>query len=615
RRIEPIAIIDTKGWGPLPAVEIVKKMGIVRSDDPRLEDAKKVIYREGFHTGRMNQACGEYAGLPVERAKDLMREMMISRGEAELFYDLSDEVICRCGRPVVIKKVPDQWFIDYGSGWLTEDSKRHASTMHILPSEYYANIQGVLDWFRERACVRQGNWLGTRFPFDDKWIIEAISDSTLYPIYYLVSKYFNEGSLRLDQLTEEFFDFVFLGKGDAEAVSEGTRIDLELVRRIRADVEYWYPLDINLGGKEHMTVHFPAFLMNHVGVLEEKYWPRGIFVNWYIIGKLGKISKSKGGAEPIPGAAEHFGVDPLRLYYAHIASPFADVEWDEEAIENYRARMERLSKTAEELKGLDGKGEMDSIDHWLLSRLNTRVARIRTGMREYDLRGMANEVYFEMMNDVRWYVRRGGSNTRVASRVLDAWTRLMAPITPHTAEEIWKGLRKECFVSLSNFPSVISDEIRLDIEQAEEFLREAMADAGEILKVTGISPTRITFYTSPAWKRRVFARAIEMARAKELSIPSLTKATMADPEAKSRGKETADYARKTAEALVKCSPEELDRLGVIFDEFGYLMGATAFMAQEMSCEIAIYTADDPNAPDPQRKARAAQPRRPAIFVE
>ena len=114
-----------------------------------------------------------------------------------------------------------------------------------------------------------------------------------------------------------------------------TGVQTQLLEHIRADVDYWYPLDMNLGGKEHMTVHFPAFLMNHVAILPQQKWPKGIFVNWYVIGKAGKISKSKGGAQPIPGAAEKYGVDSLRLYYAHIASPFADVEWDEEIIENY----------------------------------------------------------------------------------------------------------------------------------------------------------------------------------------------------------------------------------------------------------------------------------------
>ena len=614
RAIKPIAIIETKGYGPLPAVEMIDKMGITMAGDPRLDEAKKAIYKDGFHTGRMNAACGEFAGMKVEEAKELIKQMMIKSGEAELFYDLSEEVVCRCGKPVVIKKVDDQWFIDYANASLTENCKRHAKSMHILPQDYYVNVQGVLDWFRERACVRQGNWLGTRFPFDPKWIIEAISDSTLYPVYYLVAPYYNSGQLELDSMNEAFFDYVLLGKGDVSEVSSSTGVSVELLDRIREDVYYWYPLDINLGGKEHMTVHFPAFLKNHVAVLPEQLWPRGIFVNWYVTGKLGKISKSKGGAEPIPDAAERFGVDAMRLYYAHIAAPFADVAWDEDAIVNYSSRIDRVTRTLEEMKAMKGS-EVQEVDRWLLSRLSNRAGVVRSSMDEYDLRRMANEVYFETLADMRWYIRRGGNNAGTVARSVRAWVRMMAPITPHIAEEMWAGLGEKGFVSIAPYPE--ADELPSNpmAEASENYLEEVMTDINEILKVTGISPRRILVYTTPQWKRDILAIGLELAASKQLSIPGLTKAVMGREDLRRRGKESADFARKTAEDLMKRSESEMKQLGMEIDELAYLSGASAFLSKELGCEVAVYRADDAQAPDPQKKARAAQPHRPAIYVE
>ncbi|MBO4551890.1 MAG: leucine--tRNA ligase, partial [Candidatus Methanomethylophilaceae archaeon] len=326
--VVPVSIIKIEGYGEFPAQSIIESMGITAPGDPKLVDAKKQVYKDGFHTGKMKETCGEYAGLSVNEAKDRMKQAMIDAGEGDVFYDLTEEVICRCGEKVLIKRIDDQWFINYGDEKLTERTHEHCKSMHIEPQEYFNNVHGVLDWFRERACARLGNWLGTRFPFDDKWIIEAISDSTLYPIYYLVSIYANEGKIKPEQMTEEFFDYVYLGQGKIDDVAKSTGISKDLLDQIRKDVEYWYPLDLNLGGKEHMTVHFPAFLFNHVGILPENMWPRGIMVNWYVTGKKSKISKSKGGAQPIPGAAGKFGVDGMRLYYAHSASAFADIEWD-----------------------------------------------------------------------------------------------------------------------------------------------------------------------------------------------------------------------------------------------------------------------------------------------
>jgi leucyl-tRNA synthetase len=379
-------------------------------------------------------------------------------------------------------------------------------------------------------------------------------------------------------------------------------------------VYYWYPLDINLGGKEHMTVHFPAFLMNHVAVLPEELWPRGIFVNWYVTGKLGKISKSKGGAEPIPDAAERFGVDAMRLYYAHIAAPFADVAWDEDAIVNYSSRIDRILRTIEELKALNGS-DMQKVDHWLLSRLSNRAQVIRSSMEEYDLRRMANEAYFETLADMRWYLRRGGNNTETVAKALRAWVRMMSPITPHIAEEMWAGLGEKGFVSIAPYPE--AEELPSDplAEAAEGYLGEVMTDINEILKVTGIAPKRILIYTTPQWKRDVLALGLELAGGKELTIPALTKAVMGRDDLKRRGKESADFARKTAEDLMKRSETEIRKLGMEIDEFAYLSDASSFLAKELGCEVIVYRADDPEAPDPQKKARAAQPQRPAIYVE
>jgi leucyl-tRNA synthetase len=59
----------------------------------------------------------------------------------------------------------------------------------------------------------------------------------------------------------------------------------------------------------------------------------------------------------------------------------------------------------------------------------------------------------------------------------------------------------------------------------------------------------------------------------------------------------------------------LDRLSVSFDEMRYLKNAAPFMTSELGCDVFIYSADDLEIKDPQRKAKAAQPKRPAIYIE
>jgi len=605
----PISIISMDGYGNFPAEDIIKEMGISVSGDPKLLDAKKQVYKDGYHIGRMKEVCGTFAGLRVEDAKEKMKQAMIASGEAETFSDLSEEVVCRCGQPVVIKRVDDQWFINYADEALKQRTKDNCGTMDIFPNDYYNNVNGVLDWFRERACVRQGNWLGTRFPFDDRWVIEAISDSTLYPLYYIISIYANTGEITPEQMTEEMFDHVALGKGKVSEVSRSTGIKEELLTKMREDVEYWYPLDLNVGGKEHMTVHFPTFLFNHAAIMPDAKLPRGIMVHWYITGKKGKISKSKGGAQPIPGAAEKFGVDALRLYYANVASPFADVEWDEDTVMSYRQRIDRISSFVEELDSIKDS-KKSGIDNWIVSRANTHLRSVTANMDKFDLRQSSSVAYFEMFNDLKWYVRRGGSNRDVIRSVLGSWIKMLCPITPHAAEELWSKCGFKGSVSSSEFPEADGSGISAPAEYGEELIKNVISDIGQIIKVTKMDVKRVILYTSPEWKIKLLKIATDLSAKGKADIPTLTKTAMADEEIRNNGKAASELAKKFATDLMRnVLPADVE-----LNEYEHLKNAEPFIVSEIGVPTSVVSADSAEY-DPQNKARIAVPGRPAIYLE
>ncbi|MBR6213477.1 MAG: leucine--tRNA ligase [Candidatus Methanomethylophilaceae archaeon] len=616
----PISIIEMKGYGDFPAKDIIDKLGIKEPGDPKLLDAKHIVYKDGFHTGKMKDICGEFAGLRVQEAQEKMKQAMIAAGEADVFHDLTEEVVCRCGARVHIKRIDDQWFINYADPKYTQMTKDHCKDMELNPPEWSDNVYGVLDWFRERACVRLGNWLGTKFPYDKKWIIEAISDSTLYPVYYIISIYANEGQIKPEQMTEAFFDYTILGKGDIGQVSDSTGVPRDLLDKIRKDVLYWYPLDLNLGGKEHMTVHFPAFLMNHVAILPPEMWPKGITVNWYITGKKDKtgeatkISKSKGGAQPIPGAAAKFGVDAMRLYYANVASMFVDVEWDEDTVNTYRQRTDRIMIAVQDLIASESDSPKTDIDSWLISRFNNHLANIRKAMDKNDLRAMTTIVYFDMFNDMKWYNRRGGNNKETILDALRIWIQCMMPVTPHVAEELWEQAGFEGLVSAGQLPEPDQSKISISAEYGENLLREAMSDITEIRKIAGIDVKKIVLYTSSQWKRDVMQMALDMMKDGKLTIPDLTKACMAREDLRKNGKAVSSLAQKVAVEFSRSTIEQKLPL-VTTDEAALFGSAAKFLSEENGVPVEVYSADTEGIYDPQGKAKVAVPGRPAIYLE
>lgn len=80
----------------------------------------------------------------------------------------------------------DQWYLDYGEpSWRAQVDKCVAK-MELYSDEVRKNFHATLDWLREHACSRTYG-LGTRLPWDEQWLIESLSDSTIYMAYYTVA--------------------------------------------------------------------------------------------------------------------------------------------------------------------------------------------------------------------------------------------------------------------------------------------------------------------------------------------------------------------------------------------------------------------------------------------
>jgi leucyl-tRNA synthetase len=589
--VEPITIIAVEGYD-VPAQDVVDAMNIATQHDvTKLEEATQTVYKEEFNRGKMNAACGPYAGMDVHEAKQSVKERLFENAAAVLMREFSKLVVCRCGGDVIIKKIPDQWFIKYSDPSLTKSSTEWVGHMNIYPADYAGELPKILDWFDDRACIRQGSWLGTPFPFDKAWVIEPISDSTLYPVYYITARYVNEGRIEPNEMNETFFDYVVLGKGIAQR---------PLWDEIRNDISYWYPVDINLGGKEHKTVHFPVFIMNHVAVMPRQYWPRGIFVNWWITQKTGaKISKSKGGAEPIPDAAHEYGVDALRLYYSHVGSPFVDIEWDGETVEQYKKRLLKLINMHAEFGG--SSNDEGSIDVWLHASFNEKLHGVREAMTSFELRKAANLLFYECPAIFNWYARRGGSNKQLIRHTMQKWVTAITPFTPHVAEELWERSGNQGFISLEDYP--IPEEYDTYILKAEEVVMKTIEDIQEIKKVTKLEPSTIYIYLMPQWKRDIVEKANHLSNMGNLSMKTLMQ------ELKNMTvdmKQTSQFAGKLIREMQK------ERF-MYADMAAYFKEAQSFMESELDARIQIFENED--CYDPANKMRFAMPHKPAIYME
>jgi leucyl-tRNA synthetase len=605
-----ISLIKVPEYGKYPAVDAVKELKVENQNDPKAEEATKLVYRREFHGGVLTENTGKYAGMAVSKIKDVLTRDLIEKGVADVFYEFSESpVICRCGAICVIKMVENQWFLNYSDPSWKEQVYSCLKNMEIIPPEIRVDFENKVDWLKDKACARRKG-LGTRLPWDNTWMIESLGDSTIYMCYYIIAKYLDKFSA--EQLKEEFFNYCLMGKGTPEGVSEKTGIDTDVIKSIRSEFEYWYPVDLRTSGKDLIPNHLLFFLFHHVAIFPEMYWPRAIAINGFVSLEGEKMSKSKGPILTLRSAVKKYGADVTRLYILSTAEHVQDADWRKADVESTRKQVERFYKLAYDIIKSEDTGEIKLIDKWMLSRLQYRIIETADALNRIQTRRAVQNAFYMLMNDMKWYEHRGGNAAR--RQILNTWVRLMAPFTPHICEEIGEEMGMD-IVSLAKFPVAEAALTDKGAELSEEIIANTLHDMEEIIRLIRIKPKRIILYTSVEWKKQILKKAIAMKKDNTLDMKTLMKTIMSDPAMRAYGKEIPKFAQKIITDIQGMEPDLMNALlDVDFDEVSALNEARDFLSWVVECNVEIYSADTPGY-DPQSKSRFASPMRPAIYIE
>ncbi|HIQ32652.1 MAG TPA: leucine--tRNA ligase [Methanothermococcus okinawensis] len=595
-----IPLIKLENYGKYPAKEIVERMGIKSQEErEKLEEATSKIYREEYHKGVLNENCGEYSGMPVKEAKEIITRDLLERGIGEILYEFSEpNVICRCGTRCIVKLVKGQWFITYSDKEWKKLAHRCVDMMEFIPESLRKEFHNKIDWMKDKACARRRG-LGTRLPFDREWVIESLSDSTIYMAYYTIAKTINMHNIREEQLLPQLFDYIFYGEGDIEEISKITEIPRELIEEMRREFLYFYPLDWRCSAKDLISNHLTFMIFNHVALFPEEFWPRGIVVNGYVTIEGRKLSKSKGPLLPMEEVAEMYGPDVGRFYITTCAELPHDADIKFREMKRVRDNLERFYHFAQGLTDVSPEDinyeDLSVIDRWLLHRLHKAIKLADESYSTFQLRRVGI-LFYQLINDLKWYRRRGGDNRELLRLVAETWVKILAPMTPHLCEEIWELFGKKSYISLETFPVAEEKYIDDTLELGEEFLASTIEDIRRIVEIAKIKPKKIYLYTADPWKYQVLKIMNEN---RDRSIKELISIVMKDPELRRYGKEVVKLIRELMEMGVK----------PVIDEEKILRDGKSLIEREFGCEVII------NGEDKGNKKRQAIPYRVAIYLE
>ena len=621
-KIEPIPIIITEGYGEIPAKDVCERLGVSDQIDSKLEEATEELYLKEFLSGKLNEKCGDFVNEKVEFGRNKIKDWLKDKNQLEPFPTLQNAPIrCRCGAECVVKILNNQWFLNYGDEEWKKLARNCLDSMNILPNKIKTEFHDVINWLHERACARQQG-LGTKLPWDKDWIVESLSDSVIYMAYYTLSRFVNDGTVKADNLTKEFFDYIFLDKGHLGVVVSSSNLSEDVINTIKKEFKYFYPVDARHSGRDLIQDHLSFFVLNHAEIFEKKLWPKEIVVNGSVMMDGAKMSKSMGNIIPLRTAVQDYGADPIRLAIISSAELLQDADFNMESVSGIQSKLKSLLEECSMLK----KGEINDLqaeDRWILSRTQSKIAEVTEAVEKMRLREALHEILFTFESDLSWYQKRVQAKGRddvsgILHQINSARVAMLSPFAPHVAEEMWEKLGNVELVSKSDWPKYSSDKINTTAIQAEELLKSTIDDIANILKVTKITPKKIVIYVnSDSIKSKIYHKILSVMVGGQNNMGVVMKELITDPET-TDAKKMPDYVQKVIKDLHSES-ESIKKIKLESDSFNEKEFLSCELSsigrKEFGVEIQVYSESDKDVYDPKNKARMARPYKPAILIE
>ncbi|KAM0744934.1 hypothetical protein ACQRIT_000318 [Beauveria bassiana] len=539
--LEIFPIIETPSYGDLCAPFLVKKLKIASPKDTKqLEEAKELAYKEGFYQGIIK--VGAYKGEKVEVAKPKVRADMIAAGQAFAYSEPERKIVSRSGDDCIVSLM-DQWYLDYGE----EEWKKTAlgwveNGLDSFSADTKNALEGVLDWLNQWACARSFG-LGTKLPWDPQFIVESLSDSTIYMSYYTVAHFLHSDlfgskpgkfSISADQMTDNVWDYIFCRRDFDESVLKESNISRENLESMRREFEYFYPLDMRVSGKDLLPNHLTFFLYIHLAMFPQEYWPRGIRVNGHLTLNGEKMSKSTGNFLTLQELVAKFGSDASRIAMADAGDGIGDCNLEEDVADNNILRLYNLREWCEEMSNAEAglrEGEVNDFQDALF--INDMNALARESVQQYkdtNFKLALKAGLYELVTARDFYREACAAanikmHKQTVLRYIELQALLLAVVAPHWAEYIWlEVLKKEKSIQYATFPEV--DEVDAALSAKREYVRNTASNVnsaeGQQLKkklkgketaFDPKKPKKLTIYLSetfPAWQAKYLELLKEM---------------------------------------------------------------------------------------------------------
>jgi leucyl-tRNA synthetase len=242
------------------------------------------------------------------------------------------------------------------------------------------------------------------------------------------------------------------------------------------EVAYWFPIDQYIGGITHAILHllysrFWCKVMRDLGMIRHSEPVSRLFTQGMVLKGGVAMSKSRGNVVGAHEMADKYGADTGRLYTLFAAPPEKDLEWSEESIEGawrFLNRVYRLiEKHAPALKavkaGATDLGSATEKEKRLLRKVHQTLQRVTSDFETRWHFNSAIALIMELTNEIyACEPLEAGVRREICKEILELLTLMLAPMTPHIAEEMWEILGHSGGLWTVSWPTANAELARAD---------------------------------------------------------------------------------------------------------------------------------------------------------
>jgi len=231
-------------------------------------------------------------------------------------------------------------------------------------------------------------------------------------------------------------------------------------------------VDLYVGGIEHATMHliyarYFYKVLRDLGLASGPEPFQKLICQGMVLKDGSKMSKSKGNIVDPDAVISKYGADALRLFMIFAAPIEKEIDWTGfEGIEGATRFLKRLCRMVDDhqLTGeaLPAKEQLSAEEKTLLIKLHQTIARLTDDLeRRYQFNTVVSGL-MELSNALADLPVDAPHRGAVLQYALEAFVRMLSPVAPHVAEQLWSQLGKAGLCMQATWPEADAAYLQAD---------------------------------------------------------------------------------------------------------------------------------------------------------